>query len=263
MKARQYIGFSRECIIEVGLSGSEGRFSTHRVRYGPESSAVRCSLWPHRGSRDNEVDPGVSWRILGDDDVVWVPRRVLEIENRGVRKVQPHRLFAKSPPEEIVACRGHVREVGLVNVKLLRVGCWCVSFDSKATSRRYHLPVALRSVILMGGTSQLRIGTRLLKGSSRHAVGYGGRVVIGTPLLDALYRRIPCRSPGSFPFSKPLHPSAAVARIQKFMSGGISPLSLLGFASNTAWYRCPTVRSATNPQCSMFTDTDRWQQQYW
>ena len=99
----------------------------------------------------------------------------------------------------------------------------------------------------MGGTSQRRTGTRLSKASSRHAVAYAGRVVYGISVLDALYRRIPCRSLGSLPFSKPLQPSAAIVRIQKSPSGGISPLSSLGFAWRTTLYLCPVVQLATKP----------------
>ena len=93
---------------------------TYGVRNGPVATPFSRVGGRLQGSRDHEVDPGVGGHILGDDDVIWVPRRVLQVEDRGIRKVQPDRVITKGPPVEVVAFG------------------WCrISFDGKTTWRQH------------------------------------------------------------------------------------------------------------------------------
>ena len=56
--------------------------------------------WDGYVSINQEVDPGSFGKGFWDDDVVWVPLRVLQIEDRRITEIQVQILRTDSPAEE-------------------------------------------------------------------------------------------------------------------------------------------------------------------
>ena len=76
----------------------------YRMSHGRKNSirAIEKGCW---WRSDSDINPFILFRIRNNkiNSIIWIPRLILKVKNSGVRKVEPERIFAKSPPLEPVA----------------------------------------------------------------------------------------------------------------------------------------------------------------